>query len=159
MLIIVSVGSTQYVFAEESKINPFIKGSFEAIQKAHSEKPYIISFWSQSCAYCMRELALLGKLRKKYPGVDIVGISTDSLLEEERVNQILSPRNLLDTEKWVFADRYSARLYADVDKKWRGELPLTYFFDKQNKRVKHLGTINKKELTDWFAEQSRSTLQ
>ncbi|MCK5831474.1 MAG: TlpA family protein disulfide reductase [Methylococcales bacterium] len=147
------------VLAIEPTIKPFIKGSFEKIQKENNGKPYIIAFWSETCGYCMKELALLGKLSKKHPSIEIVTVSTDPFLEETTVNRILSLKNLSHVQKWVFADNYAARLYPDVDKKWRGELPLTYFFDRNNKMLKHMGTINKQELTTWFTEQSTTIKQ
>ena len=150
-LLLTSINS---VLAKEIAIKPFIKGSFEQIQNEHKDKPYIITFWSETCAYCMKELALFGNLSKKHPAIEIISVTTDPFLSEETVDRILSSKNLPHVQKWVFADNYAARLYSDVDKKWRGELPLTYFFDRNNNMVKHMGTINKQELTTWFTEQS-----
>ncbi len=140
--------------ANETSIMPFRQGSFQQIQRKHIDQPYIIAFWSETCGYCMKELALLGKLIKKHPDVGLVTISTDPFLDEERLNTILASKNLQNVEKWVFADRNTARLYAEVGKTWRGELPLTYFFERDNKKIKHLGTINEQELITWFADQS-----
>lgn len=155
LIIATSINS---VSAKEAiKIQPFIKGSFKQIQQEHKGTPYIVSFWSETCGYCMQELSLLGKLLKTYPNVKVITVSTDPFLEKETVNHILSTKNLQKMPAWVFADRYAGLLYPDVDPTWRGELPLTYFFDRNNKKVKHLGTINKQELTDWFAEQNKIT--
>ncbi len=159
LFIVLLTNMTSVTSANETNVMPFRKGSFEQIEKEHSKKPYIIAFWSETCGYCMKELALLGKLLKKHPDVSLVTISTDPFLNEETLNTILASKNLQNVEKWVFADRNTARLHADVDKKWRGELPLTYFFDKHNKKLKHLGTINEKELISWFADQSKYPLK
>ena len=139
--------------ANEGEIRPFVKGSFEQIKQAQTDKAVIVTFWSETCTYCMEELALFGNLLEKHPNIKIVSVTTDSFLEDEIVNQILSSKNLQNIEKWVFADNYVERIYFDIDKSWRGELPLTYFFDQDKKMVKHLGTINKKELTAWFRAQ------
>lgn len=140
--------------ANQTETIPFVKGSFSQIQKQRKDTPYIITFWSETCAYCMKELALLGELIKTYNNVEIVSITTDPFLEDETVNRILSSKNLQHIDKWVFADNYAERLYYDVDKNWRGELPLTYFFDRKNNKVKHMGVIKKAELVEWFAEQN-----
>lgn len=145
---------TSSVSASQNDIKPFVKGSFKQIQQNHNERPYIITFWSETCAYCMKELALFGQLLKKYPQVDVVSITTDPFLNEETVKHILSSKNLKNVEKWVFADNYAERLYFDVDEKWRGELPFTLFFDKNKKIIKHMGVVKEKELVDWLAEQS-----
>ena len=144
------------ISANNEAIQPFKKGSFQQIQQAHKNTPYIISFWSETCGYCMKELTLLGQLLPKYPEVKLVTISTDAFLDKSTVNRILSPKKLQDTEKWVFADNYVERLYFDIDKKWRGELPLTYLFDRNGKMIKHLGVINEKELVEWFDKQKIS---
>ena len=143
------------VSANETEIKPFIKGSFDQIQQDHKGQPYIITFWSESCAFCMKELALFGRLLKTYPNVAIVSITTDPFLEQQKVDHILSSKDLMNAKKWVFADNYVERLYFDVDKRWRGELPLNYFFDRNNKMIKQLGAIKENELIEWLAEQNQ----
>ena len=143
-----------HVSASQNEIKPFVKGSFQQIQQAHNDRPYIIAFWSETCAYCMKELKIFGQLLKKYPQVDIVSITTDPFLNEETVKRILSSKNLQNIETWVFADNYAERLYFDVDKRWRGELPFTLFFDRNKKMMKHMGTMKEKELVDWLTAQS-----
>ncbi len=141
------------VAASETDIKPFVKGSFKQIQQKHNNKAYIISFWSESCAYCMKELAMFGKLLQNYPDVELVSITTDPFLNAQTVEQILSSKNLQKIEKWVFADDYVERLYYDIEPGWRGELPLTYFFDRHNKKRKHMRVIQQNELISWLAEQ------
>lgn len=152
-LMLLSILIISSVNASELEIKAFKKGSFEQIKQAHKDQPYVITFWSETCGYCMKELALLGKLLKSTPNVAIVSITTDPFLESQTINRILSQKDLLQVEKWVFSDNYTASLYYDVDQNWYGELPFTYFFDKNNQMIKHKGTINKIELTEWFAEQ------
>ena len=144
---------TSLASANEGATKPFIKGSFEEIKQSQSNQAFIVTFWSESCGYCMEELTMFGRLLEQYPNTKLVSVTTDAFLEEETVNRILSSKRLSHAEKWVFADSYVARLYFDIDKKWRGELPLSYFFDKSGKMLKHLGTINEKELIEWLITQ------
>ena len=146
------------VSANETDTQPFIKGSFKQIQKDYKGKPYIITFWSEDCAFCMKELAMFGKLLKTYQNVEIVSISTDPFLEQQKVDEILSSKGLMKAKKWVFADNYVERLYFDVDKRWRGELPLNYFFDRNNKMIKQLGAIKENELIEWLAKQNQHNI-
>jgi thiol-disulfide isomerase/thioredoxin len=145
------------VFANTPTIKPFIKGSFQEIQqqqdKSHKDKAYIITFWSETCAFCMEELTLLGKLLKTYPDVELISITTDPFLNEKTITRILSSKNLQQAKMWVFSENYAERLYFDVDKRWRGELPLTFFVDRNHKLLKHMGTINKHKLIEWFEQQ------
>lgn len=102
----------------------------------------------------MKELALFGKVLNSYPDVEVVSITTDPFLDEKTINRILLSKNLENAQKWVFADDYVERLYFDVDRNWLGGLPLTYFFDRNNKMIKHFGVIKEQELTDWLAKQN-----
>jgi len=158
LFLVFSLLFTSVVLANEAEIKPFIKGSFEQIQQDHKGKSYIITFWSESCAFCMKELALFGRLSKTYPDVEIVSITTDPFLEQQKVDHILSSKELINANKWVFADNYVERLYFDVDKQWRGELPLSYFFDRNNKMIKQVGAIKENELIDWLAKQNQPNI-
>ena len=144
-----SIGS-----ANESTYKPFIKGSFEQIQQENKDRPYIIAFWSITCAYCMKELALFGELMEKYPQVKLITITTDPFLEDETVQQLLASKQLQGTETWVFADNFAERLYYDINPRWRGELPLTYFFDRNNEMLRHMGVVKEEELLEWLNEQT-----
>jgi len=139
--------------ASETVYKPFIKGSFEQIQQENKDRPYIIAFWSVTCAYCMKELALFGELMEQYPQVKLITITTDAFLEDETVAQLMATKNLSGTEIWVFADNYVERLYFDINPRWRGELPLTYFFDKNNVMLKHMGVVKEHELLEWLNGQ------
>ncbi len=140
--------------ASESAYKPFVKGSFNQILQQNKDRPYIIAFWSVTCAYCMKELALFGQIMKEYPQVKLITITTDPFLEDESVQKLLKAKNLTGTETWVFADNFAERLYFDINPHWRGELPLTYFFDKNNAMVKHMGIVKEEELVKWLKEQS-----
>jgi len=141
-------------YASESAYKPFIKGSFEQIQQQNKDRPYIIAFWSVTCAYCMKELAMFGELMEKYPQVKLITITTDPFLEDETVQQLLASKQLQGTETWVFADNFAERLYYDINPRWRGELPLTYFFDRNNEMLRHMGVVKEEELLEWLNEQT-----
>lgn len=141
--------------AAETSFKPFVKGSFAQIQQENKDQPYIIAFWSVTCAYCMKELAMFGRLMEQYPDVKLITITTDPFLEDESVQKLLTTKNLEGTETWVFADNFAERLYYDINPRWRGELPLTYFFDKNNVMLKHMGIVKEGELVDWLNEQAQ----
>jgi len=139
--------------ANESTYKPFIKGSFEQIQQENKDRPYIIAFWSITCAYCMKELGLFGELMEKYPQIKLITISTDAFFEDESVDRLLETKSLTGTETWIFANNHVEKLYFDINPNWRGELPLTYFFDQEGSMIKHMGVVNEGELVAWLNEQ------
>ena len=145
--------ATSVVKADLS-ILPFTKGSFAAIKQQHQNKPYILVFWSESCSYCMKELALFGELHKHYPKVAIITVATDVFLEENIVNDVLHRSHLDPNQNWVFAEQFPEGIYADVNKRWRGELPVTHFFDRNNQETRHMGIVKKDELIEWLSAQS-----
>lgn len=151
--ILLSLFFISHIPVYATEIRPFTKASFKQIQQEHKNKPYIIAFWSETCDFCMKELVLFGRLMKIYPAVSLISITTNPYLEEETVNKILSTSHIENAEKWIFSDDFVERLYFSVNPRWRGELPLTYFFDKNNKMLKYLGVIKEKELISWLAKQ------
>src|SRR3989338_9304397 len=92
------------------EIKPFVRGSYQQIVSARQGKPFIVSFWSLTCSYCVVELAMLKKLVKKYPKLDLVLVSTDTPEEEKEIAATLAKYSLDKAEAWVFADDYSERL-------------------------------------------------
>lgn len=161
ILLVLIFSINHNILAETTNIHAFIKGSFLQIQQQHDrnhqDKPYIITFWSETCAFCMEELALFGSVLKAYPDVNVVSITTDPFLNKKTITRILNSKNLQQAKKWVFSDHYAEKLYFDVDKRWRGELPLTFFVDRNHKMLKHMGTINKQKLIEWFEKQQKTT--
>jgi len=146
-----SMAPTSALAAQE--IKPFVRGSYQQIISARQGKPFIINFWSLSCTYCKVELAMLKKLARKYPRLDLVLVSTDTPEEEKSVSATLAKFSLGKAEAWVFADSYTERLRFEVDRKWQGELPRTYFFSAKNEVKAISGKLEQKEVEQWIKEQ------
>lgn len=142
------------VKAEPMSIHPFVKGSFAEIKQQHSDQPFIVIFWSESCAYCMKELAMFGRLQSQFPGVELVTVATDPFLQEETVKAVFDRSQLNVSRTWVFAEQFPEKIYFDVNKRWRGELPVTHFFSRDHQEIRHLGIIEEQELLEWLAKQT-----
>ena len=135
------------------EIKPFVSGSYQQIISARKGKPFIISLWSLNCGYCKVELGMLKKLSRKYPGLDLVLISTDTPEEQKMVSAALKKLSLDKTEAWLFADNYAERLRHEIDSNWYGELPRTYFFNANNEVKAVSGQIEQAEVERWIGEQ------
>ena len=135
-------------------ILPFTKNSYTEIKSQRQDTPFILVFWSESCSYCIKELALFGKLHKKYPDVELVIVATDSFLEDETVINVLDQSKLELKKTWVFAEQFPEKIYFKVNKRWRGELPATHFIGRDNKEIRHIGIVKEDELVEWLVEQS-----
>ncbi|MDD5384437.1 MAG: TlpA disulfide reductase family protein [Gallionella sp.] len=140
-------------------IKPFVRGSYQQIISARQGKPFIVNFWSLTCNYCVVELAMLKKLIKKYPKLDLVLVSTDTQEEEKDISANLAKFSLGKAEAWVFADSFTERLRFEVDKKWQGELPRTYFYSanvgaRRAMPVQAIsGKLEYKEVEQWVKQQ------
>lgn len=137
----------------EQEIKPFVRGSYQQIIAARQGKPFIVSFWSLSCGYCKVELAMLKKLARKYPRLDLVLISTDTPEEKILVSATLAKIASSKAEAWLFADSFADRLRFEVDKGWQGELPRTYFFSAKGEVNAISGELEQKEVEQWVKEQ------
>lgn len=139
--------------AAAQEIKPFVRGSYQKIVSARQGKPFIVNFWSLSCGYCMIELAMLDNLSRKYPRLDLVLVSTDTPEEEKSVSATLKKFSLDKADAWVFADSYTERLRFEIDRKWQGELPRTYFYGTKNEIRGISGKIEQEEVEQWIKEQ------
>lgn len=151
-LLLISLWLVSACFAnpQQTRVHPFVKGSFAQILAENAGKPLLITFWSETCTYCMEELAMLGNLRREYPDREIVVVATDPFLDEKIIWQTLTRQGLQLADTWVFGEHFPEMIYRDVDKSWRGELPLTFFIDARGKQHKQLGIVNEEILRAWF---------
>lgn len=135
------------------EIKPFVRGSYQQIISVRQGKPFIISLWSLSCGYCTVELAMLKKLAKKYPKLDLVLVSTDTPEEEKMVSATLDKYSLGKAEAWLFAEDFAERLRFEIDKTWYGELPRTYFFNANGEVKAISGKLEQIEVERWIKQQ------
>lgn len=140
--------------AVAQEIRPFVRGSMKQIVAAHHNQPFILGLWSLTCAHCQEELATLGKISAKFPGLKLVLVSTDNPEEKGAIAATLGERSLQQAEAWVFADDFAERLRFEVDKKWRGELPRTYVYDAGGSAKGMSGALDPAQLERWAQEHS-----
>ena len=150
-LTVLSLAPAPTLAAQE--IKPFVRGSYQQIVSARQGKPFIINFWSLSCGYCKVELSMFKELARKYPQLDLVVISTDAYEEMESVSSTLEMFSLGKFETWLFADSNTDRLRFEIDKRWYGELPRTYFFGADGKTNAFSGKLEQKDVEQWIMEQ------
>ena len=132
------------------EVKAFVRGSLQEIAAARQGKPFILAFWSLTCTHCREELGLLGGLLKQHPALSVVVVSTDTPEDAPAIAATLAEYRLERAEAWVFADSFAERLRADVDKKWRGELPRTYFYDNAHQASAVSGKLDPQQLDGWL---------
>lgn len=140
-------------YVQAGALQPFVPGSAQEIRAAHAGRPYILVLWSLSCTHCVEELTLLGQLKEKYPALDLVLVSTDTLDEQPALADRLAQYRLTGAERWVFADAFSERLRFELDPRWQGELPRSYLVGRDGATRMHSGRLNPATVESWLHRQ------
>lgn len=132
------------------EVKPFVSGSIKEITAVRQGKPFILGMWSLTCTHCREELSLLSSMAKKYPNLDLVLVATDTPEEGDAINAMLGQSGLGGAQAWVFADPFAERLRFEIDPKWHGELPRTYFYDPSHKAQAISGKTDALHLEQWL---------
>jgi thiol-disulfide isomerase/thioredoxin len=141
--------------AEAANLKPFVPDSYPQLLASKSGQPFMLVIWSITCSSCLKDMALLDKMHKAYPKFDIVMLAADDNTAHERIQQILAKNNLTSLENWVFADDNAQKLRYEIDPKWYGELPRTYFFDKSHAREGISGVLSQPDYESRFKRLSQ----
>jgi hypothetical protein len=102
----------------------------------------------------MKEFTFLSDVLAQFEGMKLITISTDPFLSSDFIQNLHQTNNLMNAETWVFSDRVREKLYFDVDKKWRGELPFMLLVNDKNQVTKHLGIMTQEKLVTWIKQHS-----
>ena len=135
--------------AQATEIKPFVAGSMQQIRTAHAGRPFVLALWSLTCLHCQEELAQLGKLHKKHPELNVLLVATDTPDDAAALTATLARHGLARAEAWVYADGFAERLRFEIDPRWGGELPRTYFFDRAHAVTARSGALAPAELERW----------
>jgi thiol-disulfide isomerase/thioredoxin len=137
------------VAAQAAGPKPFVAGSMQQIRAAHAGRPFVLTLWSLTCSHCQEELTQLGNLQRRHPELNVVLVSTDTPDDAAVLTATLARHELASAEAWVYADGYSERLRFEIDPRWGGELPRTYFFDRAHAVTARSGALAPAELERW----------
>ena len=135
--------------AQAAELKPFVAGSMQQIRATHAGRPFVLVLWSLTCSHCQEELAQLGTLQRKHPQLNVVLISTDTPDDAAALTVTLARHRLARAEAWVYADAFAERLRFEVDPRWGGELPRTYFYDRAHAVTVRSGALAPAELERW----------
>lgn len=130
---------------------PFVSGSLDRIIQAQGERPFMLVMWSLDCVYCRHDLEMLGRLRADYPSLRLVLVSTDVPERRGEILPALEALSLGAEESWIFADSFTDRLLHQIDPRWSGELPRTYFYSGPGEeRIGISGKLDEAAVEDWI---------
>jgi len=114
--------------------------------------------WSLDCPPCIKELNSLGMLYKQYPDLNMVLVSTDSPERIDEINNLLNRFDLQNIDNWVFSTDSIQKLRYTIDPQWYGELPRSYFHDKQpTERSAVTGILDTQHIVSWLKKNTEVT--
>ncbi|MGH8608413.1 MAG: TlpA family protein disulfide reductase [Gammaproteobacteria bacterium] len=137
--------------AETNTIGRFVSGSLSTILATHEKEAFLMALWSLDCPPCREELALLGEIHRENPWLRLVLISTDDGSQAETAQEVLHESGLDNVESWIFGEPNAQRLRYEIDAAWYGELPRSYFYAANHKRVSVSGALKPQHLEAWLA--------
>ena len=132
-------------------VRPFTQGSLGQVVAARQGKPFVLVLWSLDCQYCPTELKTLSELRRSHPNLDVVLVATDTISDAPQLALKAAAHGMGQAEQWVFADDMPERLRREIDTRWYGEVPRTYFYDRKHQRDVKTGLVSKQFFEQWLA--------
>ena len=136
--------------AEQSTLKPFVSGSYQQMLDSHANQSFMLVIWSITCSSCLKDMALLNKIHKNNPDIKMVMLATDDVSATEQIQQILVKNELAGIENWLFADDNAQKLRYEIDPKWYGELPRTFFLNKKHEREGISGVLTQDDYETYF---------
>ncbi|MFZ2405837.1 MAG: hypothetical protein WAW41_11915 [Methylobacter sp.] len=130
----------------------FVPGSYQQILASNANQPFMLVVWSINCPSCLKDMELLSSIHKSRPELKMIMLAADEPSATEQIQQILEKNQLAEIENWAYADDNTQKLQFEIDPKWYGELPRTYFFDKAHQRTGVSGVLSKEDYDEMFAK-------
>jgi thiol-disulfide isomerase/thioredoxin len=137
------------------ELRPFRAETVEAIRQTHAGNAFVLAFWSIHCEPCRDEMAVWRDVRRRYPDLPILLVSTDVAAERSAVTAFLARYDPGPVETWIFDDEFAERVRFAVDRTWRGELPRTYLYDAAHRAEARSGKLDERWLRGWFAREAK----
>ena len=153
LVLMLFISAAGVVGATES-IRPFTSGSLKQVLASRTNKPFILVLWSLDCQYCPTELKMLSELEKSRPGLDVVLIATDTVGDIPQLVDRAASYETWKFEQWVFAEDMPERLRQEIDSRWYGEVPRTYFYDQKHQRTVKMGLISRPFVEEWLTRNA-----
>ena len=136
-----TIGAQQPVAPKDPQLID-AQGYQKLVDQYHG-KPVLITFWATWCEPCRDEFPMLNELAKEYApkGLHVVGVNLDD------DGDLILMRRFIVRYKPVFTNYRKKAGGQDafvqaVLPGWRGEIPASFFYDKDGRQIGHLVGAN-----------------
>ena len=159
LLFLVLFTPDYYAVAQSQKIKIMVSpqvlsaagvGKLKESAKNHNR---LVVLWSLDCPPCFKELELIGKLSHslKRPAVTLINVDYD--IDVESVfNDVVDKYGLSSIPHYFLSSEENELVKSTIDPQWYGELPRSYFIDKEGKWQGRSGLVTEKIITLWLRE-------
>lgn len=124
-------------------ISAFESDGMARIIASEAGHPYVLVVWSLDCTYCHASMKNLAAT-KGGPDFDIVTLAIESADDPKNADAIGTATSHLGARaiNWAFGDEPAEQLRYQIDPKWHGELPRSYWYDANGRMVSaHSGLL------------------
>ena len=132
------------------EFKPYGRGDFDQIAQLREHRARIIHYWSVTCPACIAELGQWAKFINEHRDIDIIFINTDDDDDRARAAARLEKNGLSLAPHFGFSDSFVEKLYYEVDKSWRGELPFTVLISANGPRISVTGALDDPHFVAWL---------
>jgi thiol-disulfide isomerase/thioredoxin len=141
-------------FRVHAEPRAFHRGSWQDLRAAHQGHPVIVHFWGLTCGPCLAELPKWGKFHQQHQQADLIMVAADPIPQQrDALSETLAKAGLEGVESWWFQDRFTERLFWEVDRTWQGELPYTVCLAAAGSATAQAGEISDFEkLAAWLVD-------
>jgi len=91
-------------------------------------------FWSIDCPPCLSEMKKISTLSENEKN-KFVFIATDGHELKKEISNLLHQLDLENQNNWVIKSNGIDQITSVIDKRWYGETPRSYSFDKEGQRT------------------------
>ncbi|MFT5164278.1 MAG: thiol-disulfide isomerase/thioredoxin [Alteromonadaceae bacterium] len=130
---------------------PFSPHEYSGVQQIHEGQRWLMLMWSVDCPPCFKELAQIAKLHQQDSSLAVILVNTDGdeMLDEQR-EELIKKYKLDSLTNLHFMDGKAAKARFQIDPSWYGELPRSYFYKEDGKRIAKSGLVSSDILKQWL---------
>ena len=128
-----------------ASLQPFERDTLANIIAAERGHVFWLVLWDLDCPYCLKSMRFMAARQKSDPALRVITVATDSIDEQEKVQQRLQEIGL-QGPRYAFGDETPEVLRYGIDPKWRGEKPRAYRYDADGVRQTYTGVLDANQL-------------
>ena len=121
--------------------------TIDNVDQVMKEGPHLVIMWSLECPACFDELDAITQLLIQNPNLPITLISTDDdPSRSQETHDVYANPAFSNISRWVYSPYQGQQLRYAIDSTWQGELPRSYYIDKNAQRFSYSGLLTEQQL-------------